>query len=199
MTQTSQTSHPSSAPLGACAASATGHGGAPHDARQASTVAGSGHPEPESANGDGLLLFAHGARDPAWAAPFQAIAAELQNRRPGLPLALAYLELMTPDLATAAGALVALGCQRIQIVPMFLGSSGHVRRDVPPQVEALRREYPGVLFLLHDAIGEQPSVIRAMAAATLDVVSAVSSLPGALLTAPQDPAAASATEATRQP
>ncbi|WP_310735296.1 hypothetical protein [Mitsuaria sp. TWR114] len=31
---------------------------------------------------DGLLLFAHGARDPAWAAPFQAIAAELQTRRP---------------------------------------------------------------------------------------------------------------------
>lgn len=194
---TTKPSHPSSAPSASSAASATAHG-AVRDVGHASTMAGSSRPEPESANGDGLLLFAHGARDPAWAAPFQAIAAELQNRRPGLPLALAYLELMTPDLATAAGALVALGCQRIQIVPMFLGSSGHVRRDVPPQVEALRREYPGVLFLLHDAIGEQPSVIRAMAAATLDLVSAVSSLPGALLTAPQDPAAASATPA-RQP
>lgn len=95
---------------------------------------------------------------------------------------------MTPDLATAAGALVARGCRRIQIVPMFLGSSGHVRRDVPPQVEALRAQHPGVLFLLHDAIGEQPSVIKAMAAATLDVVSAVASLPGALLTAPHDAA-----------
>ncbi|WP_423599467.1 sirohydrochlorin chelatase [Roseateles sp. MS654] len=121
---------------------------------------------------DGLLLFAHGARDPAWAAPFQAIAAELQTRRPELPIALAYLELMTPDITTAAGALVAVGCTRVQIVPMFLGASGHVRRDVPPLVEALRAQHPRVLFALHDAIGEQPSVIRAMAGATLDLISA---------------------------
>jgi sirohydrochlorin cobaltochelatase len=147
--------------------------------------------ESEVMNADGLLLFAHGARDPAWAAPFQAIAAELQQRQPTLPLALAYLELMTPDLPAAAGTLVALGCKRIQIVPMFLGSSGHVRRDVPPLVEDLRRQHPGVLFLLHDAIGEQPSVIQAMASATLELVSAVPPLPGAQLTAPQEPAAAS--------
>lgn len=121
---------------------------------------------------DGLLLFAHGARDPAWAASFQAIAAELQTRRPELPIALAYLELMTPDITTAAGALVAVGCTRVQIVPMFLGASGHVRRDVPPLVEALRAQHPRVLFALHDAIGEQPSVIRAMAGATLDLISA---------------------------
>ena len=121
---------------------------------------------------DGLLLFAHGARDPAWAAPFQAIAAELQTRRPELPIALAYLELMTPDITTAAGALVAVGGTRVQIVPMFLGASGHVRRDVPPLVEALRAQHPRVLFALHDAIGEQPSVIRAMAGATLDLISA---------------------------
>lgn len=121
---------------------------------------------------DGLLLFAHGARDPAWAAPFQAIAAELQERRPDLPIALAYLELMRPDIATAAGALAARGCTRIQIVPMFLGASGHVRRDVPPLVERLRAEHPRILFALHDAIGEQPSVIRAMAGATLDLISA---------------------------
>ncbi|PIM51474.1 cobalamin biosynthesis protein CbiX [Roseateles chitinivorans] len=122
---------------------------------------------------DGLLLFAHGARDPAWAAPFQAIAAELQTQRPDLPIALAYLELMTPDIATAAGALAARGCSRIQIVPMFLGASGHVRRDVPPLVESLRAAHPRVLFVLHDAIGEQPSVIRAMAGATLDLISSV--------------------------
>lgn len=122
---------------------------------------------------DSLLLFAHGARDPAWAGPFQAIAAELQMRCPDLPIALAYLELMTPDLATAAGALVAVGATRVQIVPMFLGASGHVRRDVPPLVESLRAQHPGVLFVLHDAIGEQPSVIRAMAGATLDLISSV--------------------------
>ena len=119
---------------------------------------------------DGLLLFAHGARDPAWARPFQAIAEQLQAQRPDLILALAYLELMSPDLQSAAETLVARGCTRIQIVPMFLGASGHVRRDVPPLVEVLRQRHPGVQWQLHDAIGEQPTVIRAMAAATLDLL-----------------------------
>ncbi|MET0208531.1 MAG: CbiX/SirB N-terminal domain-containing protein [Burkholderiaceae bacterium] len=118
----------------------------------------------------GLLLFAHGARDPAWARPFEAIAAELRAQRPGLVIELAYLELMQPDIATAARTLIGRGCTRMQIVPMFLGSSGHVRRDVPPLVDALRREHPGVDFQLHDAIGEQPAVIRAMAGATLALI-----------------------------
>ena len=124
----------------------------------------------KSSTQDGLLLFAHGARDPAWARPFQAIAEQLQAQRPDLILALAYLELMSPDLQSAAETLVAQGCTHIQIVPMFLGASGHVRRDVPPLVEALRQRHPGVQWRLHDAIGEQPTVIRAMAAATLDLL-----------------------------
>lgn len=118
---------------------------------------------------EGLLLFAHGARDPAWARPFEAIAARIAAARPGLPLALAYLELMQPGIEEAAAALVARGCTRIHIVPMFLGSSGHVRRDVPPLVEALRARHGGE-WLLHPAIGEQESVVAAMAAASLDLI-----------------------------
>lgn len=127
-------------------------------------------PETPAGARDGLLLFAHGARDPAWARPFEAIAASLRQQRPGLPIALAYLELMTPDIAQAARELIGRGVTRLQIVPMFLGASGHVRRDVPPLVQALEREHPQVRFELHDAIGEQPAVIAAMAAATLALV-----------------------------
>ena len=118
---------------------------------------------------EGLLLFAHGARDPAWARPFEAIAARIAAARPELPLALAYLELMQPGIEDAAAALVARGCRRIHIVPMFLGSSGHVRRDVPPLVEGLRALHGGE-WLLHPAIGEQDAVMAAMAAASLDLI-----------------------------
>jgi sirohydrochlorin cobaltochelatase len=30
----------------------------------------------------GLILFAHGARDPRWAAPFEAVAARIRAQRP---------------------------------------------------------------------------------------------------------------------
>lgn len=116
----------------------------------------------------GLLLFAHGARDPAWARPFERIAAQIAGARPELPLALAYLELMQPDIESAAESLCARGCTEIHIVPMFLGASGHVRRDVPPLVEQLQARHAGrCRFHLHEAIGEQASVIEAMASTAL--------------------------------
>ena len=79
----------------------------------------------------GLILFAHGARDPRWAAPFQDMAARIQRARPGVPLRLAFLEFMTPHLPQAAAELVADGCTRIDLLPLFLGSGGHVRKDLP--------------------------------------------------------------------
>ena len=121
---------------------------------------------------DGLILFAHGARNPDWARPFEAIAARLRAAHPERPLALAYLELMQPDLATAAQALLTQGCTRVHILPMFLGASGHVRRDLPPRVQELAERHPQVQWLLHDAIGEQARVSDAMAAAVQDLISA---------------------------
>jgi sirohydrochlorin cobaltochelatase len=116
----------------------------------------------------GLILFAHGARDAAWAAPFEAVAARVRAQRPGLRVALAYLELMQPDLHGAAVSLVTAGCTRVDIVPMFLGTGGHVRRDLPALVQRLREEHPSIEWRLHAPIGERPDVIDAMALATLD-------------------------------
>ncbi len=113
----------------------------------------------------GLVLFAHGARDAAWAAPFEAVASLVRARRPGLQLQLAYLEFMTPTLAEAGAALAYGGCDRIDLVPMFLGTGGHVRRDLPRLVDALRLAHPAVRFELHGAIGELAAVHAAMAAA----------------------------------
>lgn len=111
----------------------------------------------------GLILFAHGSRDPRWAEPFETIRAAVQARAPSLPLRLAYLELMQPDLASAADALVAEGCTHIDVLPLFLGTGGHLRRDLPPMVEAVRTRHPHVVATLHPATGEAPALIAAMA------------------------------------
>ncbi|MDN3920425.1 sirohydrochlorin chelatase [Roseateles violae] len=116
---------------------------------------------------DGLLLFAHGARDPAWAQPFEDVARDIALARPGLPLRLAYLEFMEPGLEQAARALLAQGCSRVHIVPMFLGAGGHVRKDVPALVARLREEFPAVVWTQHPALGDQPLVKRAMAQTSL--------------------------------
>jgi sirohydrochlorin cobaltochelatase len=111
----------------------------------------------------GLVLFAHGARDPRWAAPFEAIAEAVRERAPTVQVRLAFLELMEPDLGTAVDALVADGCTAIDVLPLFLGTGGHLRRDLPPLVEAAAARHAGVSIALHGAVGETPSLIAAMA------------------------------------
>lgn len=115
----------------------------------------------------GLILFAHGARDPRWAAPFEDTAARIRARQPQLLVRPAYLDFMTPDLAAAVAELVAAGCTRVDVVPMFLGSGGHVRQDLPRLLDALRQRHAGLTLQLHTAIGEMPSVVQAMADAAL--------------------------------
>ena len=116
----------------------------------------------------GVLLFAHGARDPRWAAPFEDTASRIRRVRPQLQVRLAFLEFMSPDLAGAVQELVDAGCARIDLMPMFLGSGGHVRKDLPRLLGELRLRHPQLRLQLHTAIGEIPAVLQAMAEATLD-------------------------------
>jgi sirohydrochlorin cobaltochelatase len=120
-------------------------------------------------NTHGLILLAHGARDPSWAAPFEAILTRVRERAPEAQVRLAFLELMSPNLAEAGDELAALGCTRIDVVPAFLGTGGHVRRDVPAQVDALRQAHRHVVWKLHAALGETPRVIAALADAAVDL------------------------------
>ncbi len=113
----------------------------------------------------GLILFAHGARDPRWAAPFEAVAAQIRTRHVTAEVRLAFLEFMAPDLPTAGADLARAGCQQVTVVPMFLGAGGHVRKDLPILLEQLRQAWPDVAFDLQPAIGEVPSVVAAMAQA----------------------------------
>ncbi|MBI3347394.1 MAG: CbiX/SirB N-terminal domain-containing protein [Burkholderiales bacterium] len=121
---------------------------------------------------DGLLLFAHGARDAAWARPFEAVAARLRTERPGVPLALAYLEFMSPGIEAAADQLVDAGCNVIHVVPMFLGTGGHVRRDIPPLLDRLRERHGAAVdWQLHPSLGEHDIVLDAMSQAGASVLS----------------------------
>lgn len=111
----------------------------------------------------GLLLFAHGARDPRWAASFELVAQRVTLMHPNTHVRLAFLELMSPDLATAARELHSLGCRKIHVLPLFLGTGGHLRRDLPALVATLSQEMPDLKLVLQGAVGEHPLVIQAMA------------------------------------
>lgn len=116
-----------------------------------------------------LILFAHGARDPEWANPMRRVQAAIRQRVTAQPVELAFLEFMAPTLPECAAALVAGGAQKVVVLPMFIARGGHLKKETPEMIDTLRATYPGVEFLLGNAIGEHETVVQAMAEAALEV------------------------------
>ena len=115
----------------------------------------------------GILLFAHGARDPRWALPFEAVTQRVREQAPHAQVRLSFLEFMTPNLIDAGLELAQMGCTEVRVVPLFLGSGGHVRKDLPLLMAQLAQVHPQVEWTLTEAVGETQGVINAMAAAAL--------------------------------
>ena len=113
--------------------------------------------------GTGILLFAHGARDPRWAHPFERLLEKVRTLAPDARVSLAFLEAMTPDLGAAVDRLCVQGCGEIRVVPIFLGEGGHVREDMPRLIEAARQRHPDVRIDLVRAVGEDAGVLAAIA------------------------------------
>jgi sirohydrochlorin cobaltochelatase len=109
-----------------------------------------------------LILFAHGARDPRWAAPFQRLQAMTQASTPETTVELAFLEFMTPNLPDLVTQLVTDGVEEVVITPIFLGQGGHVLRDLPILLDELRGKYPQLSLKLEQAVGEEESVLHAI-------------------------------------
>ena len=110
-----------------------------------------------------IILFAHGARDPRWALPFQRIRALVSQSLPGTPVELAFLEQMTPDLPAAAARVAQAGVERVTVIPLFLGAGGHVKDDLAALIRDLERKYAALQFCVTPPIGEDDELVAAIA------------------------------------
>lgn len=115
-----------------------------------------------AASRSAIVLFAHGARDPGWAAPFRRIVAHLQSADPGLRVELAFLELMQPALAEAVARIAAEGFERLTLVPLFLAQGGHLKQDLPKLLDDIRGRHPGVRIDVTQAIGDSAELTAAI-------------------------------------
>jgi sirohydrochlorin cobaltochelatase len=110
-----------------------------------------------------LILYAHGARDPRWAEPFERLLLRIREKRPELPAALAFLDYIEPDLKSSAQGLATQGVTTIRVVPLFFGRGGHLREDFPKQMAAAQAALPQVKFEVVEAAGEASEVLEALA------------------------------------
>jgi sirohydrochlorin cobaltochelatase len=111
----------------------------------------------------GILLLAHGSRDPLWRKPIEAVADQVRNLDATALVGCGYLELTDPDLASAAAQLIDQGARSIRVLPLFLGMGKHAREDLPSLLETLRTTHPQVAFELATTVGEDPRLIDLLA------------------------------------
>ena len=112
---------------------------------------------------NGIVLLAHGSRDPDWVTPFELIRAKVERRRPRCSVLLAFLNTRCPIFATAVDQMVTAGTTFVSVIPLFLGSGGHVRRDVPELLQQAMRKHPRVKFEVAPFVGDADAVLDAIA------------------------------------
>jgi sirohydrochlorin cobaltochelatase len=105
-----------------------------------------------------IVLFAHGARDVAWAQPLEQLRAALQRSRPRAPIVIAYLELQAPDLPQALAELAAAGVMQVDIAPVFWSRGSHIARDLPALVSAFANLAPQVSVRVLPVLAELPGM-----------------------------------------
>ena len=110
----------------------------------------------------GIILFAHGARDPNWARPLERLKRMLVERMPDAKIETAFLEHMTPTLEDAASGLIGGGATEVSIVPVFIANGGHLREDLPRRVEALSEKHPGIPVRIAPPIGEVDTILASI-------------------------------------
>lgn len=110
-----------------------------------------------------LILFAHGARDAQWSAPFSAIRQAVAARRPDLTVELAFLELMQPALGDCVARLVRDGHTHITVAPLFLAQGGHLKQDLPRLLKRLSAKHPEIEINVLSPIGEVTELLDAIA------------------------------------
>jgi sirohydrochlorin cobaltochelatase len=95
----------------------------------------------------GILLIAHGMREPSGAKAFFEIVENVRQILPETHVEGAFLEFAQPTIAEGIVRLVWEGAMHIAVVPLFLSKLGHTMDDIPEVVaKAAGQFYEGSEF-----------------------------------------------------
>lgn len=136
----------------------------------------------------GLLLVAHGSRDPAAADVTERLAALVRAELPGVEVAVGYLEHATPPVDDAL-ALLWRDNEAVTVVPLLFATGRHADVDLPAQVS-------GRNVTLTPPLGADPLVAAALRDRLIEAETPADATVVVVAAGSREPAAAQTTEAT---
>lgn len=109
----------------------------------------------------GVMICGHGSRDTDAIAQFDAMVARLRARLPGQPIERGFLEFAKPVIRDGLEALKAQGCTRIAALPGMLFAAGHVKNDLPWEVNSFAKDHPELDVRMGTELAISPRLIQA--------------------------------------
>ena len=91
-----------------------------------------------------VMLCGHGSRDDDAIREFNALAKGFQERHPEYQVDSGYLEFARPIIRDGLEGLYRSGARRIVAVPGMLFAAGHVKNDIPSELNEFARAHPGL-------------------------------------------------------
>jgi sirohydrochlorin cobaltochelatase len=113
-----------------------------------------------------LLLAAHGTRDQAGVAAFNALAERVGGLAAGdgTRVAGGFIELSPPPLREAVATLVNGTPTHMVAVPLMLAAAGHAKGDIPAALARERSRHPGLRWSYARPLGPHPQLVELLAA-----------------------------------
>ncbi len=113
-----------------------------------------------------LLLAAHGTRDQAGVAAFNALAERVSGLAAGdgTRVAGGFIELSSPPLGEAVATLVNGTPAHMVAVPLMLSAAGHAKGDIPAALARERTRHPGLRWTYARPLGPHPALLDLLAA-----------------------------------
>lgn len=107
-----------------------------------------------------ILIAGHGSRDSEGIAEFLGLARHFQAHRPGLPVAVGFLEFARPTIQEGIDRLVRQGASTIVVLPGVLMAAGHAKNDMASEVRRARERHRSVDIHMGAALDVRASLLQ---------------------------------------
>ena len=109
----------------------------------------------------GVMLCGHGSRDVDAIREFNVLAHHLKHRLPQYEVDSGFLEFAKPIIRTGLDALKAKGVSRILAIPGMLFAAGHVKNDLPWEINSFAADNPGLDVRYGRELAIDPKLLKA--------------------------------------
>ncbi len=118
----------------------------------------------EASTPTAVMLCGHGSRSAAAVEEFHDLARTLRRRLPDHDVESGFLEFARPVIRDGLEALKARGARRIVCLPGMLFAAGHVKNDLPSEINAFAVANPGIAVTFGRELAVDTKLLRASAA-----------------------------------